>query len=114
MPTINSLRPLYGFKYFFATQMTSLCSRLTHSFCYLGNMISAGGGCKSAAITRARTAWGKYKYKSSKMAKTVQKLHILGIFLGKYDSFYHATISVGYCESVTGFQEVIGNLYVTS
>ena len=24
-------------------------------------MISAGGGCESAAITRARTAWGKYR-----------------------------------------------------
>ena len=30
------------------------------SFCYLGDMISAGGGCESAAITRARAAWGKY------------------------------------------------------
>ena len=31
------------------------------SFCYLGDMISAGGGCESAAITRARTPWGKYR-----------------------------------------------------
>ena len=26
------------------------------SFCYLGDMISAGGGCESAALTRASTA----------------------------------------------------------
>ena len=31
------------------------------SFCYLGDMISAGGGCETAAITRARTALGKYR-----------------------------------------------------
>ena len=31
------------------------------TFCYLGDTISAGGGCESAAITRARTAWGKYR-----------------------------------------------------
>ena len=29
-------------------------------YCYLGDMISACGGCESAVITRARTAWGKY------------------------------------------------------
>ena len=31
------------------------------SFCYLGDMLGAGGGCKSAVITRGRTAWGKYR-----------------------------------------------------
>ena len=31
------------------------------SFCYLGDMLSAGGGCESAVITRGRTAWGKYR-----------------------------------------------------
>ena len=29
------------------------------SLCYLGDMLSAGGGCESAVITRGRTAWGK-------------------------------------------------------
>ena len=31
------------------------------TFCYPGDMISAGGGCESAAITAASTAWGKYR-----------------------------------------------------
>ena len=31
------------------------------TFCYLGDTISAGGGCETAAIIRARTAWGKYR-----------------------------------------------------
>ena len=29
-------------------------------FCYLGVMLSAGGGCKLAAITRCKCAWGKF------------------------------------------------------
>ena len=29
-------------------------------FCYLGDMLSAGGGCKVAAITRCKCAWGKF------------------------------------------------------
>ena len=31
------------------------------SFCYLGDMLSAGGGCSLAIITRCYTAWGKFK-----------------------------------------------------
>ena len=30
-------------------------------FCYLGDMLSAGGGCTTAAITRCRSAWGKFR-----------------------------------------------------
>ena len=30
-------------------------------FCYLGNMISAGGGCELAAVTRCKYAWGKFR-----------------------------------------------------
>ena len=30
-------------------------------FCYLGNMLSAGGGCELAAITRCKCAWGKFR-----------------------------------------------------
>ena len=29
-------------------------------FCYLGDMLSAGGGCELAAITCCKCAWGKY------------------------------------------------------
>ena len=31
------------------------------SFCYLGDMLSAGGGCELASITRIRAAWGKFR-----------------------------------------------------
>ena len=31
------------------------------SFCYLGDMLSACGGCSFAIITRCCTAWGKFK-----------------------------------------------------
>ena len=30
-------------------------------FCYFGNMLSAGGGCELAAITRCKCAWGKLR-----------------------------------------------------
>ena len=31
------------------------------TFCYLGDTISAGGGCKHGAIARARSAWEKFR-----------------------------------------------------
>ena len=31
------------------------------SFCYLGDSVSAGGGCEAATVTRIRTAWGKFR-----------------------------------------------------
>ena len=31
------------------------------TFCYLGDTISAGGGCKHGAIARASSAWGKFR-----------------------------------------------------
>ena len=30
-------------------------------FSYLGDMLSAGGGCELAAITRCKCAWGKFR-----------------------------------------------------
>ena len=30
-------------------------------FCYLGDMISAGGGSELAAITRCKCVWGKFR-----------------------------------------------------
>ena len=30
-------------------------------FCYLGYMLSAGGGCELAAVTRCKCAWGKFR-----------------------------------------------------
>ena len=31
------------------------------SFCYLGDMLSAGGGCEVAVTTRVKTAWKKFR-----------------------------------------------------
>ena len=31
------------------------------SFCYLGDMLNAGGGCDLAIIVRCQTAWGKFR-----------------------------------------------------
>ena len=31
------------------------------SFCYLGNMLCAGGECALAIATRCSTAWGKFR-----------------------------------------------------
>ena len=31
------------------------------SFCYLGDMLSAAGGCELSTITRVKTAWKKFK-----------------------------------------------------
>ena len=31
------------------------------SFCYLGDMITSGGGCSEATVIRCRTAWKKFK-----------------------------------------------------
>ena len=30
-------------------------------FCYLGDMLSAGGGCEIAVTTRVKTAWKKFR-----------------------------------------------------
>ena len=31
------------------------------SFCYLGDMLSAGGGCEIEVTTRVKTAWKKFR-----------------------------------------------------
>ena len=36
-------------------------SEVVQEFCYLGDMLSAGGGCELAAITRCKCAWGKFR-----------------------------------------------------
>ena len=34
---------------------------MVDSFCYLGDMLSAGGGCEIAVTTRVKTAWKKFR-----------------------------------------------------
>ena len=38
-----------------------LCAESVDRFCYLGDMLSAGGGCMAAATARCRCAWGKFR-----------------------------------------------------
>ena len=55
------------------------------SFCYLGDALSAGGGCELASIARIRVAWGKFR----------QLLPILtsrSISLAKRGEFYSTCI----------------------
>ena len=33
--------------------------KAVQEFCYLGDMLSAGGGCELAVITRCKCSWGK-------------------------------------------------------
>ena len=35
--------------------------KVVSEFCYLGDMLSSGGGCTQAIIARCRVAWGKFK-----------------------------------------------------
>ena len=35
--------------------------QVVDSFCYLGDSLSAGGGCEVSSITRIRAAWGKFR-----------------------------------------------------
>ena len=35
--------------------------KVVPEFCYPGDMLSAGGGCELAAITRCKCAWGKFR-----------------------------------------------------
>ena len=35
--------------------------KVVPEFCYLGDMLSAGGGCELAAITSCKCAWGKFR-----------------------------------------------------
>ena len=53
----------------YALSMAALSRRLrlvtvleaVDRFCYLGDMLSAGGGCMAAATARCRCAWGKFR-----------------------------------------------------
>ena len=63
------------------------------SFCYLGDMLSAGGGCSLAIyITRCCTAWGKFK----KLLPILTSKHISLTVSGKvFDAFVHSALSHG-------------------
>ena len=47
-------------------------------FCYLGDMIGAGGGVEEASRTRVRCAWGKFRELSPILIATGASLKIKG------------------------------------
>ena len=54
-------------------------------FCYLGDMLCAGGGCKLAIVTRCSTAWGKFK----KLLPILTSKHVSLRTRGKvFNAFY--------------------------
>ena len=49
------------------------------SFCYLGDMLSPGGGCALAIATRCSTAWGKFR----KLLPILTSKHVSPLSRGK-------------------------------
>ena len=44
-------------------------------FCYLGDMLSSGGGCELASTVRCRTAWGKFRSSSRYSQISIFRCH---------------------------------------
>ena len=49
------------------------------SFCYLGNMLNAGGGCALTIATRCSTVWGKFR----KLLPILTSKHVSPLTHGK-------------------------------
>ena len=56
----KDVRPLDG-RPFEEVQVGDSTLEAVDRFCYLGDMLSSGGGCMAAAIARCRCAWGKFR-----------------------------------------------------
>ncbi len=55
-----SVRPIDG-RPLKTVQVDDCELEVVDRFCYLGDMLSAGGGCMAAAIARCKSAWGKFR-----------------------------------------------------
>ena len=53
------------------------------SFCYLGYMLSAGGGCEIAVTTRVKTAWKKFR----QLLPVLTSRHFLTRHMAMYTAF---------------------------
>ena len=62
-------------------------------FCYLGDMLSAGGGCMAAATARCRSAWGKFHEHVPLLTARALPLKVRGRLLSSNvrSSMLHAT-----------------------
>ena len=54
------VRPIDG-RPFMEIEVADCVLEAVDCFCYLGDMLSAGGGCMAAATARCRCAWGKFR-----------------------------------------------------
>ena len=54
------VRPIDG-RPFKEVEVGDCVLEAVNRFCYLGDMLSAGGGCMAAATARCRCAWGKFR-----------------------------------------------------
>ena len=57
---VPGVRPVYG-RPFKEVEVGDCVLEAVDRFCYLGDMLSAGGGCMAAATARCRCAWGKFR-----------------------------------------------------
>ena len=61
------VRPIDG-RPFKEVEVGDCVLEVVDSFCYLGDMLSAGGGCMAATTARCRCAWGKFPLLTPKPA----------------------------------------------
>ena len=57
---VPGVRPIDG-RPFKEVEVGDCVLEAVDRFCYLGDMLSAGGGCMTAATARCRCAWGKFR-----------------------------------------------------
>ena len=57
---VPGVRPVDG-RPFKEVEVSDCVLEAVDRFCYLGDMLSAGGGCMAAATARCRCAWGKFR-----------------------------------------------------
>ena len=51
----------YIYIYIYIHEVSDCVLEAVDRFCYLGDMLSAGGGCMAAATARCRCAWGEFR-----------------------------------------------------
>ena len=56
---LDQARPIDG-RPITQVEVEGMLLEVEASFCYLGGMLCAGGGCALAMATRCSTAWGKF------------------------------------------------------
>ena len=54
---------------------------LVEKFCYLGDMLCAGGGAEEASRTRVRSAWGKFNELAPVLTKRGVSLKLKGKYM---------------------------------